>query len=457
MRRSRSGGDALSSLRRAKRSREGIALILAMTAIAVLGVMLADMHESTSTSFVVATNQRDTLRAEYLAKSSIDLTRMLVMREPQVRAVVTVMYAPLMGRAPPQLPIWKFADALLGPFCNPEGDSGGLDAAGIDSGAVEGLGDIGGSCSVMSVAENSKTNVNDPLNLEAIAARQSMAMQVFAMVGGYQSPSAYDPLFERRDNEGQFNTRLDIISALADWWDTDQERTQFDPGAATVTSGGGEDEIYRRYRDPYVIKNAPFDSLEEVRLVRGVSDDFWATFVQPDPDDLSKDQLTIYGSGAVNPNEAPPLVLLSRLCSFRGVTEQPLCADPLEAAKFIQLVNTARMMFANVPFFTRSGDFMNFVEGRGGPKDLYPVLLGFLGPESPLIFRPVTIPADQRGPVDGAFVTAARILTIQGEGRVGRVRVRIRTVANFHDRWTPPPPNAGSMPALGIFHYYRID
>ena len=59
--------------------------------------------------------------------------------------------------------------------------------------------------------------------------------------------------------------------------------------------------------------------------------------------------------------------------------------------------------------------------------------------------------------VDGAFVTAARILTIQGEGRVGRARVRIRTVANFHDRWTPPPPNSGSMPALGIFHYYRID
>ena len=458
-RRRRGGGDALASIRRAKRGREGIALILAMTAIAVLGVMLADMHESTSTSFVVATNQRDTLRAEYLAKSSIDLTRMLVMREPQVRAVVTMVYAPLMGRAPPQLPIWKFADALLGPFCNPEGDSGGLDAAGIDSGAVEGLGDIGGSCSVQAVAENSKTNVNHPLNLPPPEARQSMAMQIFAMTGGYQSPSSYDPLFERRDNEGQFNTRLDIISALADWWDTDQERTQFDPGAATVTSGGGEDEIYRRYRDPYVVKNAPFDSLEEVRLVRGISDDFWATFVQPDPDDLSKEQLTIYGSGIVNPNEAAPRVLLSRLCSFRGITEQALCADPLEAAKFIQLISTARMMFANVLFFTTSGDFTKFVEGGGGdPKNLYSILLSVLGPESPLMFRPITIPAPPvSGAVNSAFVTAARILTIQGEGRVGRVRVRIRTVANFHDLWHPPEQNSGSMPALGIFHYYRID
>jgi len=449
VRRGRASGDA--------RRQEGIALVLAMTAVAVLGVMLADMHESTSTSFVVATNQRDTLRAEYLAKSSIDLTRMLVMREPQVRAVVTMMYQPLMGRAPPQLPIWKFADVLLAPFCSPEGANGGLDAAGIDSSAVEGLGDIGGSCSVSAVAENSKTNVNDPLNLDATAARQSMAMQVFAMLEGYRSPSPLDPLFERRDNEGQFNTRLDVISSLADWWDTDQERTQFDPGAATVTSGGGEDEIYRRYKDPYVIKNAPFDSLEEIRLVRGVTDDFWATVVQPDPDDLEKEQLTIYGSGAVNPNEAPPLVLLSRLCSFRGLPEQPLCADVSEAMKFVQLISMARQMFMNIPFFTRSGDFINFIEGRGGPKDLYPILLSVLGPQNPLIFRPVTIPAEQRAGVDGAFVTAARILTIRGEGHVGRAHVRIRTVMNNHDRWTPPPPNAGSMPALGIFHYYRID
>jgi hypothetical protein len=28
---------------------------------------------------------------------------------------------------------------------------------------------------------------------------------------------------------------------------------------------------------------------------------------------------------------------------------------------------------------------------------------------------------------------------------------------NFHDRWTPPPPNTGTMPGLGIYYYYRID
>ncbi|MDH5492711.1 MAG: hypothetical protein OEY14_12230, partial [Myxococcales bacterium] len=55
------------------------------------------------------------------------------------------------------------------------------------------------------------------------------------------------------------------------------------------------------------------------------------------------------------------------------------------------------------------------------------------------------------------FVTAARILNIQVTGTAGRASVRIDAIVNNHSRWTPPPPNAGSMPGLGIFHYYRID
>ncbi|MBK8170100.1 MAG: general secretion pathway protein GspK [Sandaracinaceae bacterium] len=437
------------------RKKEGIALVLAMTAVAVLAVLLADMHESTSTSFAIATSERDALKAEMLARSSIDLTRMLIGREPEIRATVAPMLQMLTGHSPPQLPIWMYADTLLAPFCDFDNSHEGLDAAGIDFSGVQGLGHIGGECHILGLAENSKINVNMPLFLQGDEARKSEAMQLFAMMGGYQSPSPYDPLFDRQDSEGQINTRLDIVSSMIDWWDLDQDRTSFDPGALTVTSSGAEDEIYRHYRDSYVTKNAPFDSLEEVRLVRGVTDDWWATFAQKDPEDPRQDALTIYGSGGVNPNEARPEVLLSRVCSF--VSDQPLCTDPLEAAKFIQLVSTVRSILP-IPFFTGPGDFVNFIEGRGGPNDLYPMLLGMLGgADSPLIFRPVTVPSDRRGGLTSAFVTAARILTLRATGDVGRAHVAIRAVLNTHDRWTPPPPNAGVMPVLGIFHYWRME
>ena len=45
------------------------------------------------------------------------------------------------------------------------------------------------------------------------------------------------------------------------------------------------------------------------RWLRGVTDDFWATFVEPSLDDPSERAVTIYGAAKVNPNEATPLAI----------------------------------------------------------------------------------------------------------------------------------------------------
>ena len=86
-------------------------------------------------------------------------------------------------------------------------------------------------------------------------------MQLFALMGGYQAPSPYDPLFQQLDADGQLTSRLDVVAAIIDWWDPDTERTIFDPGAATVTVAGAEDDVYSSFDDPYRVKNAPFDSI----------------------------------------------------------------------------------------------------------------------------------------------------------------------------------------------------
>lgn len=442
--------------RRPRRAREGLALVLAMSAIAILGAMLADMHQSTGTAFAVATNARDRLQAEYVAKSGLDLTRLLVSQEPTLRALVNPIYQSFAGRPPPQLPVWKVAGDLMTPFCDPDRAQEAGASAGLVFDGAKGLDPLPGECELVAFAENAKLNVNDPLNLDGDLAKRNVAMQLLGLTGAYQQPeSPYDPLFERPDPDGKTTTRGDLVAALIDWWDYDTTRTQFDLGSGEITAAGAEDDVYRTFDDPYEVKNAPFDSLEEVRLVRGVGDDFWATFFDPDPEDPEARKVTIYGSGSVNPNEAPPEVVLARLCSF--LADQPLCNDPLEAAKLVNLMNTARMMFPGLPFFTRSADFLAFLEGKGRPQDLYPMLVGFLGEGHPLLFTPLVIPNELRTEIDNRFVTAARILTIQSTGVVGHTRVRIRAVMNFHDRWTPPPPNAGSMPSLGVFHHYRVD
>jgi len=431
-----------------------VALIMVLSAVAILAVFVADMHENTSTAFAVATSQRDRLQAEYMAKSAVNLTRLLVGVEPQIRQTLAPMFQMMVGRAPPQIPVWQMATEILMPFCNMERANDAGTSMGMDFGTAQGFEDNPATCEIQAIAENSMINVNDPLARDGDQARRGNAMQLFALMGGYASPSPYDPLFERPDADGRTTSRLDVVSAVIDWWDQDSQRTIFDPGAATVDVAGAEDDVYSSFPDPYRIKNAPYDSIEELRLIRGVGDDFWSTFIQLRPDDPTARTVTIYGSGAVNANSAPPEVLLARLCSFiEGVS---LCSNPLEAAKFVQLITTIRSLIP-IPLFTRSADFLTFLEGGGGARDLYPSILAMLGPDNPLLFTPIAIPQDQRREITRSFLTGASILYIEATGFAGRSQVRIKTIVNFHNRWTPPPPNAGSMPTLGILHHYRVD
>ena len=57
--------------------------------IAIMAVFVADLIESTTTDFHVATAERDRLKAEYLAKSGLNLTRLLIGHEKEIRAIVT--------------------------------------------------------------------------------------------------------------------------------------------------------------------------------------------------------------------------------------------------------------------------------------------------------------------------------------------------------------------------------
>ena len=437
-----------------KKKREkqnGIALVMAMTTIAILGVMLADMHETTATAFAVSTAERDALRAEYMAKGALNLTRLLVAKEPEIRRFVNPIYQAMVGRPAPQLPVWRFANELIDPFCNEEGSQ---NPDGFDLGLVEGLEALPGGCEVVAVAENSKVNLNNPLFSGGDQAKDSVALQLFALMGGHQSPSAYDALFQNFDADGQSTQRNDIVSALIDWWDLDSLRTDFDPGEGKTQSGGAEDDFYQRLDDPYQVKNAPFDSLQELRLIRGFGDDFWSTFIEPSPNDPRLRAVTIYASGLVNANESPPQVLLARLCSFVGQTS--LCSDPLESLKFAQLLNTVRALLP-IPLFSRSSDFIAFVEGKGGDRGLFAMLQGQLGEDNELMFTPIEIPSEMRSNVTRGFTTGARIFNIVATGYAGRAKVKLDAIVNFHARWTPPPPNAGRMPGLGILHYYRVD
>jgi len=87
-----------------------------------------------------------------------------------------------------------------------------------------------------------------------------------------------------------------IVDALKDWIDQDSETTRF----------GAEDSYYQTLEKSYPCKNAPFEFLEELLLVRGITKElFYGT---EDSHGISP-YLSTYGDGKININTADPLVL----------------------------------------------------------------------------------------------------------------------------------------------------
>ncbi len=97
-----------------------------------------------------------------------------------------------------------------------------------------------------------------------------------------------------------------LLDAIKDWIDPDDEVTRF----------GAENGYYQGLERPYRCKNGPFQFLEQLLLVRGITRElFYGTKERPG---LSR-YLTVHGDGKININTADPLVLK---CLFPGIDDE---------------------------------------------------------------------------------------------------------------------------------------
>jgi general secretion pathway protein K len=405
---------AVSSSRRRRRQR-GAALIMVLGSLVILSVMLSEFQDEMSTEFASAMSDRDALKAEYAAKSAVNLSRLLIASEPTVRAAAGFLLAALGGGKAPQIPVWEFSGQILGAF-NDETGAESFKSLGLDASQGEGLGLDGAGFELRIVDEDSKIGLNNA-GRSSFGARD-VSRQLMGLIGGPQ----YDPLFERSDN-GDYSNRFDICSAIIDWVDANQDVENCD-GTSQATSMGAEDSYYRNLPDPYQRKNAAFDSLEELRLVRGVGDDFWSTFIDPNPDEPRERPVSVWSSGKININTTSPRTLLSYVCAW-AVPDTPLCNDQTGElpAAFLTTMAMAQGMFAGIPIFRSpkqlrealegKGDMASFLETAGVPK------LTFLSASS----------------FEGGLSLESKVFSIYADGYVRQgkreTRVRVTAVVDF--------------------------
>jgi general secretion pathway protein K len=445
---------------RARRQRRGVALILVLAALTVLTVMLTEVQDESSAEFGSALSARDALVAEYAAKSAVNLSRLLIAAEPTIRRSLTLVFALVGG--PRQIPVWQYADRILGAFNDQDGADSFASLAGVDPKLGKNLGFKGGGFQLTIVDEDSKINFNVAARGDAFS-QTRLAAQLTGLIG----PPQYSPMFEGRDADEQYTDRRAVCSAIIDWVDPDQDQALCDPTSTTAQQAAAEDSFYQLLKKPYQRKNAAFDSLEELHRVRGVSDDFWTTFVDPDPDNPDKRIVTVWGQGAVNVNTANPQTLLAIACQASN-NLATVCIDANEAQKFIMAMTMLRSFLPGLPMFKSPQEFVSTLQqtnqgttpaGQTAAPATAGVNNGLGGGGSPVasIMKALgipPIPVVSATETAKAVTTESKVFSIYATGyvRSGKreTSVRVHAVVDFRGSPSPQQLIARALAGAGL-------
>ncbi len=441
----------------------GVALILVLTTLAILTSIGVEFSFSTRVNLKLAENLRDEMRAFYLARSAVNLSRLLLHFQKQldgaggqaaaglqkaigaaqaaagksgagaVGAIGAALGLPAGGGAAPSslgIRLWElvpidsnaFGMVLGGGL--PDGidpSAMGADrdpgeqaerarqqaeeekrppgAPPIEGGPLHTFGSFQGAYTSKIVDENSRINVRglDGLGGQPLA----VLIQLRAMM----ADPKYDFIFDEDDANRDRVRREDVILALKDWIDSDENGSAIDPTnlrAPFTNAFSDENAAYDRYTPRYKAKNAPADSLQELYMVRGVNDRFMAAFGE---------RLTVWLdiNDKLNVNTSDPLQMVTNVLIAAQNPNDPRLRDPLLLRTILQDISI-RKMFS---FFGLTvADFVSVVKANGVP----------VRPELEQANSPANFLDDK-----------SNTFRITATGRVGSVEKKITAVVRYDD------------------------
>lgn len=339
----------------------GVTLLMVTVSIAILTAVAAEFAFQTRVDLELATHQRDGLRAEYLAKSSVGLARMLLLFQKSLDRSMGSLNLP--GGATINVQLWRMAklDCHLMQAVVPQAGSGRrpkftfAGAGGIDEQGRIQYGGFAGCFDARIEDEQEKLNVNALVGLQTGTA-QGAVQRLYNLV----SDKRFDFVFDREDANHIRTNPSDVLIALKDWADDDTVQSALNVNALgqVALQPGFSDEgaLYTRYTPRYQPKNAWFDSLGELYLVNGVTDRFMAAF---------GDRLTVYPdpNAPLNVNSDDPLLIALAIRSIGDPSRpDPRLNDPVFLDGIVQKVRAAKAM---MPLGFSVQDFTAIVQAAG--------------------------------------------------------------------------------------------
>ncbi len=383
----------------ATRNESGVALVMVVVVLAIVAVVIAEIGYGAHVDLASARNARDDLRAHYLARSALNLSRLLL----KIQEKMIDPNRNFVG----DLQILEYAPVLLGAFSGGAADSSGMaEMVGIDLQAAKGIGlEGGGTFTLDASSEDGKVNVNCGGALASQTQKDGLAVALALLF----LPAEFNPIFEQPDAEGNHMDRAQMIQAIIDW-------TDFDETLYGTQESAPEDYRYESLRDPYPTKNQPFDTLEELHLVQGVGDEFMSRL---------KGSMTVWGGcGTVNVNEADALVLALLIIQYAREPDE--FQSPQRILEALQLGSYA-VTLRSLLFGMGITDVQQFIDFVQGPEQALGPLIALLPPGT-LPPPPPGIAVDQRSLASAITVGKRRVWKLVASAEVGRVRKRIDAV-----------------------------
>jgi len=340
--------------RRSRSSRSGVALLVVLSAIMILTVLVAEMNYGARVRLLLASHQKEEAQAYWLARTGINIYKLILAGNYALKNSSMASYGSMFGV--------NMGDALWQavPFLSTglmrmllvsgsdvedleEEEVRDLTASGTVSEEVheqsreqsrfsdKSFLDFEGDFTASIVDEESKINLNafssrtSTSNLQ----EETTALSLYGIMSGLEN----DQWFYDRDID-----RWEIIGNLADWVDSDNTRCGL--------RSGYEDDLYNRLDDPYLAKNAPFDTKEEIRLVEGWQDEVFQRYGE---------RITVWGTGKVNINTAEREVLFGLLKAY---------LNPQPSDAFAEQLLDLMAEYSLLAAFQSEDDFISYLKNQ---------------------------------------------------------------------------------------------
>jgi general secretion pathway protein K len=433
---------------RARRRRDrqsGVALLVTISALSMLIALVAQFSYGTTVDLSQATNARDELRAHYLARSAMELSRMLIKIQLKFVEPIMAQAQKMLNDAAGQdlgisLRVTDYTGPLLGFFSGNQTDVallGGM--AGIDTSQAKGLTAVQGRMDAEITNEDGKIDINCGGGLTPDRNKQIFLFRMLMAL--FMSPR-YDLLFSTPDQDGRVVERVDLARAIIDWADHDEQTFSVD-----ANSVGPEDYRYDQSDDPYLAHNDHFDTVAETNLVRGMTADFAEAF---------RPYFTVYASNqdckvnlASTKGDCTPLIVgLVRAALIPDPTKPPQDPTVLDDNKIYPLASVLCERGAAIGFDsldTVIGVLTNPAGSLAKDDPRFQMMQNLTG---------ITINKQQLGQV--AYVGPPRVYRVVATGESGKVKKQITAILDTKRALENPVTNdAASEKASGVIQYWR--